>query len=73
MPVKQKKPSAVKSERILVRLTVGDKELIQRAADISERKLAEWVRMNSLQQARRVVDYYESERQPRVTTRPEAA
>jgi uncharacterized protein (DUF1778 family) len=54
MPVKKR--ASVKSERILIRLTESDKEIVQKAADINERKLADWARLIIVTQSRRAVE-----------------
>lgn len=54
MPVKKR--TSVKSERILIRLTESDKEIVQKAADINERKLADWARLIIVAQSRRAVE-----------------
>lgn len=54
MPVKKR--TSVKSERILIRLTESDKEIVQKAADINERKLADWARLIIVTQSRRAVE-----------------
>jgi len=49
-------PKQVKTERIMFRVAPEVKELIEQAARLNDRSLADWVRMVSIERSRIAVD-----------------